>query len=77
MGLGAELKAKLGGKGAVVFDGDEAAAARGEDAGDGTVAGADFDDSSAEASPSASTMLWRAGSSVRKFWPSFGLRGMS
>ena len=29
-----------------------------------------------ERSPRASAMAWRAGSSVRKFWPSFGLRGM-
>ena len=41
--VGAEFEAEFGGEGGVELDGDEAAAARGEDGGDGAVAGADLD----------------------------------
>jgi hypothetical protein len=40
----AELEAQLCGEGVIDFDSDEAAAARGEDRSDGTVAGTDLDD---------------------------------
>ena len=44
MRLVAKTKGELGGEGAVEFEGDEMAAAGGEDLGNRTVAGADFDD---------------------------------
>ncbi len=44
VGIVAEAEAKFGGEGGVELDGDEAAAARGEERCDSSVAGADFED---------------------------------